>query len=896
MTQDSYSLSFTSGGQVLSHLNKISNDGHYSISFFNNHITVYSINSRLAIRSFHSLETIKFENIIDTFISPINSNLIYLLSGSPGENYYISILNWYDNSKNPILSTLKIKLDPPSTIVKILNFNSNKETILNLLIKGKKSYSIVSYDLENLKTLKIFKTIDNVNTFAISPNNKNIVFSTKKQIPNFKVFTFDDDNNSELAYFTVNYQNPKYIATNLAISNDQANPLLAFSTSSGTIILLFDLLAENPPQRILKWHMGSPKTLIFNSDSNYLLSGGSEKVLVFWNILNEKQQFLPRLNGTIENISLNPNVPSLMALSLNVIDNDFQYLILGTTDLLSKLDISTPHLFSGMNKDNAIRKNLLKDLHYFEKTGKFSKFKHPYKLDFKINPKSNNLYLQSGRHLQIYDSLHNLQIDNLAVAPAVQQYGKVGSENKIQDPMVIGSEFVYCSKTNEMDWLVTCDAEVRGEAEELTDDSIEHWETLRFWKNNKDDPSSKDSWTLQTKMLRPHGKYPITNIVAAPKSYFGGEAVLTADSRGNVRLWRPNSQGIWSLRKFYSSGSENSLDNTNLETKKNKPLVSLANKEGTVCSWSPDSSMIAIGKEGNVVLLDVNTFEPIHTISPAISSARFHTKHASIEEHSNNQTNGTNNNKSSIVNNKTRYIDINLQDRHIISINFTSNGKLLIIETRSHVTVVDILKNKTIFGLMLSYKDTGFGGSIVKVTSRNKTSINFGDSTDLDNDTTDELLIIGNFFSTNKEVSSKLTLWNISDKKSTIKCKWSKIYNSQILGAEWSESWQQWILADINSNIGELSFGKSSNKKLLLKESESTETSNWIVSSLLDNARIVNRAIVSTNEASDKINLDDNTEEFNDRKGLQGSVFDGILDHIDGVSVSTLFERVLKVV
>lgn len=890
MKKDTYSLSFAAGGQVRAHLNRISNDGHYSISFFNNHITVYSVTSRLAIRSFHSLEPLVFDDIVDTFLSPVNPNLVYILSGRSEEGFHLTILNWYDNVKNPVVSSIRLELPAQATeFLRIINFNSNNETLPNLLVKNQKhSYSIVSYDLNTSAVSKVIKNIDNVAFYALSPNRKNMAFAMKKKSSAFKVLTFDDDNDSKLAYYSVNYSNNKYTPVNLAISNDQANPLLAFGTASGAIVLLFELSSQTPPQRILKWHIGAPKTLTFNPDSTYLLSGGAEKVLVFWNILNEKQQFLPRLNGIIENIFFNSSVPSLIGLSLNVIDGDIQYLILGTTDLLSKLDISTPHLFSGMNKDNYLKKNLLKDLHSFEKSKQFTRFKHPYRLDFRIHPKSNHLYLPSGRHLQVFDSLHNLQVDNIAVAPAIQQYGKVGAENKIQDPMVIGSEFIFCSKTNDKDWLVTCDAEIRGEAEDLTDDSIEHWETLRFWKFS----GSTDSWTLQTKMLRPHGDYPITNIAPAPESFFGGEAVLTADSRGNVRLWRPNSQGIWSLRKFYSSGSENAMNNSDTEIKKNKPLVNIANKEGTTCAWSPDSSMIAVGREGKVVLLDVNSFEAIHTISPAISASRFHS-HASIGEPEEGEKNAGS--PGLPIHSKTRCIDLNLQDSHIISVNFTSNGKLLIVETRSHLTVIDILKNTTVFGLILGGgNNSGFGGSLIKVTPRKKSEISVGDSTDLENDTTDELLIIGKYFTEEKKVFSKITLWNVSDKKSTITCKWCHLHDAAILGAEWSETWQEWILADMNSNFGELGFGKSSARKSLTKESENKQTDNWIVSSLLDNARIVNRAATA---AKDRVNLQlDGTEEFNDRQGLQGNAFDGILDHLEGISVETLFDRVLRVV
>lgn len=884
---DEYNVSLTSGGQLIPHLNRLSTDGHYSITFFNNHITIYSIQSRLAIRTFHEIPGLTFSNIVDTCISPINNNLIYVATHSK-----VFIINWYDNVKIPLVSTISLSLslsEKMFDIVKIINFQEKSETVVNLLLKAKKQYAIVSYDLDKNEILRTYKVYENIQQYAVSSNLKNLAFSNSSGA--VQVFTFDDENTAELTSFQTTYNTSGSQIVKIAVSNDQTDPLLAIGTSHGPVILLFDLLSSKPTQRTLKWHIEPVKALTFNHDQSYLLTGGSEKVLVYWNIITEKQQFLPRLNGVIEDIQINYSVPSLVGLSLNVIDNDFQYIVLGTTDLLSKLDINTPHIYSGLNKNNQLFKNIQRDVSSFNKSKQFTKIKHDYKLGFRIHPSSNHLYLPAGRHLQIYDYLHNTQIDNLAVAPAIQQYGKVGIENKISDPMVVGFEFIKCAKTNSKDWLVTCDVEIRGEAEDITNPSIERWETLRFWRNSggnqqNDKLAVSDSWSLQTKMLRPHDEFQITSINPAPDAYFGGEALLTADVCGNVKLWRPNSQGIWSLRKFYSSGSE--FNNSTAPSKKAENATNIINSEGTLCSWSSDGSMIAVRRNGKVILLDVNTFEPIHTIEPAIHASRFHT-HASID--------GKSEEKVTISKPKDaqkRYIDMHLQDNHLQSIDFTSNGKLLVIQARTHLCVVDILKNRVIFGLLLSGEGgkSGYGGSFVRLVPRSKRDINDEDSTDLEENTTDELMVVGKYMNSKGSVKSKVTLWNISDKKSTIDCKWCYNSSEPIVGAEWSPAWGKWIIIDIKSNIGEIGFGTSTRNELLVKSSKEQEE-NWIVSSLLDNARTINRA--TTISVSSRKNSDGDGA-FNDRVGLHSTAFDGILDNLEGVSVSTLFERVLKVV
>lgn len=938
-----YDVAFAAGGQPKAHLNRLSLDGQNSIVFFNNHISIYSLQSRLPIRSFNNINvpSLPFDAIVDTFVSPVNSKLVYLLTKSS-----VYILNWYDNIKEPLISEInlqsKIQKDGDATesnieYVQIINFQVKTETKINILAKeGKNTYHILSYDLDENKVSSNLATYEDIALYSISNNFKNIAFLVKRSMSTstvqFHVFSFGDDNNSELAKYSFTHAltYSKSNVVKIAISNDQADPMLAFALTTGLIILMFDLTSEKPPLKNLKWHMDPVRALSFNHDSTYVMSGGSEKVLVFWNIMNEKQQFLPRLNGPIENIQLNSNIPTLINLSLSVIDNDTQYLVLNTTDLLTKLDINTPHVLAGLNDEttNSLKKNVNRDINAYLKTKskanpQYSKFKHNYNLQFRINPKSNHLYLPAGRHLQMYDHLHDNQVGNLAVVQAIQQYGKVGAEHKIHDPIVVGFDFVQCAKTKERDWLVTCDVEVRGEAEDLSNASIERWETLKFWKYNSvgpisesDNVSISDSWSLQTKILTPHGDSPITAIVPAPASYFGGEAVLTADAAGNVRLWRPNSQGIWSLRKFYLGGAEhndNGSPASATTSKKQFNMTNIANNEGTSCAWCPDSSMIAVGRNGKVMLLDVNTFEPIHTVKPAISASRFHT-HASITDENDGSDSTTQNTSAQEQNGnghcpprpfsdanygkQTRYLDLNVQNSHIQSVNFTSNGKLLVVETRTHLTVLDVLKNKVVFGMVFSNENltSGFGGSFIRLVSRSKDELETNDQSgdDLHDYTTDELMVVSKYFDKNtSKINSKITLWNISDKKSTVVCKWCYHYDGSIIGAEWSETWQKWIMADMDSNLGEIGHGKSYSRSKLLKDVASKEhESNWIVSSLLDNARIINRAI-STSAAKKAVS---GSDEFNDRVGLQNSTFDGVLDHLDGVSPETLFERVLRVV
>ena len=67
--------------------------------------------------------------------------------------------------------------------------------------------------------------------------------------------------------------------------------LIAIGTSAGPIQIVYGGLTTPKPQRVLKWHLDQVKGLMFTADNNYLLSGGMEKVLVFWQLETEKKRF-----------------------------------------------------------------------------------------------------------------------------------------------------------------------------------------------------------------------------------------------------------------------------------------------------------------------------------------------------------------------------------------------------------------------------------------------------------------------------------------------------------------------------------------------------------------------------------------------------------------------------
>ena len=60
------------------------------------------------------------------------------------------------------------------------------------------------------------------------------------------------------------------------------------------------------PSKTWHWHAHSLSSLVFTSNSAYLISGGEEAVLVVWQVNSGRREYIPRLGSAIVSISLVP--------------------------------------------------------------------------------------------------------------------------------------------------------------------------------------------------------------------------------------------------------------------------------------------------------------------------------------------------------------------------------------------------------------------------------------------------------------------------------------------------------------------------------------------------------------------------------------------------------------
>lgn len=362
-------------------------------------------------------------------------------------------------------------------------------------------------------------------------------------------------------------------AVSLAVSD---SGLVAIGNSSGVIDVVYPQQAGT---RALKWHLEPVKSLKFSANDEYLLSGGSERVLVFWQLSTNKQQFLPRLDGTITSIAAN-SANTLYGLTLN----DSQLVIISAVDLVSRLHVAgTKAQFVKLPPDHQVarrRRRKRTNLDMWANTD--------YSTPLSIHPGTRNAYLLSSScQAQVFSLIRDDQDSTLNLARTLDT-GKVRAELEILDPTVLKLCF-----TSDGKYMVTVDKAQTPRGLLSSEDRVI---SLKFWA------MVDGSWRTITRVASPHdnisnsrsamskdalgsdcGDIEIRDIVTTEKS------VITAGSDGSLRVWRVSDEGgveehTWTLRNIM-------------------PAFAAYTRHVSV-ALSPDHSVLALAHDTSIYLVD----------------------------------------------------------------------------------------------------------------------------------------------------------------------------------------------------------------------------------------------------------------------------------------------------
>ncbi|KAK9474142.1 uncharacterized protein V1510DRAFT_401627 [Dipodascopsis tothii] len=413
-------------------------------------------------------------------------------------------------------------------------------------------------------------------------------------------------------------------SSTIAVSD---NGLLAVGAATGVIDLYYPLPDsaefaytddENEyVMRTLKWHLDPVRALNFSLNGDYLLSGGNEKVLVFWQLDTNNVQFLPRLPGVIRNIVRNEN-STLYALCLG--NNNTDIIGLSATDLNSRVHIagvkptfhalprssyaqlprtsSSASVFVNAPQDSKAKGTAAA-------AGKTPKLKtYNYTVSsVTVQRTATNQVLwyfatPEDSQVQVYDPAKGEQVAMISVAPTLQT-GKIQAEEAIPDPRVTQLDLAV-----DGDWMVTVDEVVPPPMDDLMSRN-DLRVNLKFWHNAP--PADADTavvpagaaaydWRLASRIVDPHGKgVPVAAVVAAPKRFHKGLAFATACPGGGVRIWRPtfpklqSRQVVWTVRHILPPAAQ--------APPGDRPSVALA--------WSDDGSMLVLGVDTHLHVIAV---------------------------------------------------------------------------------------------------------------------------------------------------------------------------------------------------------------------------------------------------------------------------------------------------
>ncbi|EEB06712.2 U3 snoRNP-associated protein Nan1, partial [Schizosaccharomyces japonicus yFS275] len=110
---------------------------------------------------------------------------------------------------------------------------------------------------------------------------------------------------------------------------------VAVSDSEGKVIVYQNIQRPKlAAPRVFHWHANPIRGLAWALDGNYLLSGGSEGVLVLWQLETAQRQYLPRLGSSLHAIAVSPNNQQY---AVYMGDNSVQ--VIGTADLNKQVHI-----------------------------------------------------------------------------------------------------------------------------------------------------------------------------------------------------------------------------------------------------------------------------------------------------------------------------------------------------------------------------------------------------------------------------------------------------------------------------------------------------------------------------------------------------------------------------
>lgn len=356
-----------------------------------------------------------------------------------------------------------------------------------------------------------------------------------------------------------------------------------------------------PNPRILHWHRDAVSSVKFSRDGNYLISGGSETVLVLWQLETGHRSFLPHLTSEIERIVVNPT-GNRYAVQMG----DNSIIVLSTTELKPIANFAGLQLPVRPNSDK-YRPGLA--------TTKTVAALHPQRTKEMLltvpstQPKTAG-DITSRPFLQTFDLQTARHITRQALTRNNVTDFNLGPERT----PIIPPDVVLLAIARDGRWLATVDewtppmsdvAHLATEAETADDVQMRRREVyLKFWL--WDDEAQ--TWTLSTRVDEPHARVSGGRSTAGAGRVFGLVAdparlgFVSVGEDSAVKIWRPKRRTRHGVAMTNARGEEEIewVCRTVVELEKE------GERTAAVMAWEeelvePSGAALAVSDDGSLI-------------------------------------------------------------------------------------------------------------------------------------------------------------------------------------------------------------------------------------------------------------------------------------------------------
>lgn len=266
--------------------------------------------------------------------------------------------------------------------------------------------------------------------------------------------------------------------------------MIATGEIQGKIKLWRNIFDSNPVKAELHWHHMIVLSLAFSQSGTILYSGGAECVLVKWQIKEKsiEKDFLPRLSGSIKQISVDPKHDKV---TVSTDDNAIQIINSNLTLLKSIQDFTQASLYDLGSSD-------------------------PFPAGIIMNPRSHQLVM-NGRigHLQFFSTktmklLYNIDISMRNVVPRTRKLN------------IFSTEVTHVAFS--MAWMAT----VESWSDKINSPDLR----LKFWRFVED----KQTYALHTQIEQAHEK-EILGLEFSSKNDSNALICATAGRDRCIKIW-----------------------------------------------------------------------------------------------------------------------------------------------------------------------------------------------------------------------------------------------------------------------------------------------------------------------------------------------------------------------